>query len=77
MENQEEEVFDPVKVREQYWLDLAFTYQNALTRLGNEDSTPPAALVSAAKEVFDRAYGKVADKVELSGEVKLNLNLEN
>jgi len=60
-----------------YWQNMAKAAQEAvLTAIQNED-TPPAALVSAAKEVWDRAYGKVADKHELSGEVKLNLNLEN
>ena len=58
-----------------YWEALAEQYKAALGAMASSEETPPAALVSAAKEVFDRAYGKVADKVELSGDVKLLLDI--
>ena len=54
-----------------YWHNLASVYKEKLAQLAQNDETPPAALVSAAKEVFDRAYGKVADKVVVEGNLSL------
>ncbi len=59
-----------------FWLNLATVYQTRLGQIPNDEDSPPAAIVSASKEVFDRAFGKVAEKVELQGDVTLNLNLE-
>ena len=59
-----------------YWKNMAKVAQEAVSLAIQSSDTPPAALVSAAKEIWDRAYGKVADKHEISGEVRLNLNLE-
>lgn len=58
-----------------YWKNMAKVAQEAVSAAIQSSDTPPAALVSAAKEIWDRAYGKVADKHEISGEVRLNLNL--
>lgn len=43
----------------------------ALAGMVNDDAIPPAARVSAAKELLDRGYGKASQGVELSGAVKL------
>jgi len=60
---------------EEYWKDLAEVFKTAYSRMATDEDAPAAAVVSAGKEVFDRAYGKVAEKVKLEGEVKLNLDL--
>ena len=59
----------------QYWLNLAKVFQSRLGELANDEDTPPAAIVSASKEVFDRAYGKVTENINLKAELQILMDV--
>ena len=52
------------------YTDKAF---KILVKIMEDSDSPSASRVAAAKEIFDRAYGKPAQAVDLSGSVDLGL----
>lgn len=49
-----------------YWLNMAKRAQESLLEVLSDPDAPHAAIVSASKEIFDRAYGKPKESIDVT-----------